>query len=91
MPKSDFFPQLFYHFVPVNMYSFLAKDPGFMAIDLIYCINIFCNQELVSHFNFHNYDNLRHFVKKQDPRRQSGDERVRQHIKALLVSKILPV
>ncbi|XP_026098876.1 glutaminase kidney isoform, mitochondrial-like [Carassius auratus] len=34
----------------------------------------FC-QELVSLFNFHNYDNLRHFTKKLDPRRQTGHER----------------
>ncbi|XP_065102894.1 glutaminase liver isoform, mitochondrial [Paramisgurnus dabryanus] len=34
----------------------------------------FC-QELVSLFNFHNYDNLRHFARKLDPRRQTGHER----------------
>ncbi|XP_058618202.1 glutaminase a isoform X4 [Onychostoma macrolepis] len=37
----------------------------------------FCT-DLVHLCNFHNYDNLRHFAKKLDPRREGGDQRQQQ-------------
>lgn len=42
-------------------------------------------QDLVSVCNFHNYDNLRHFAKKLDPRREGGDQRVSPDILLLLL------
>lgn len=46
-------------------------------------------QDLVSVCNFHNYDNLRHFAKKLDPRREGGDQRVSPDIIILLLLLLL--
>uniref|UniRef100_A0A8C1JEL8 glutaminase n=1 Tax=Cyprinus carpio TaxID=7962 RepID=A0A8C1JEL8_CYPCA len=45
----------------------------------------FCT-DLVQLCNFHNYDNLRHFAKKLDPRREGGDQRVKSVINLLFAA-----
>uniref|UniRef100_A0A7M4EZK5 glutaminase n=1 Tax=Crocodylus porosus TaxID=8502 RepID=A0A7M4EZK5_CROPO len=45
----------------------------------------FCH-DLVGLCNFHNYDNLRHFAKKLDPRREGGDQRVKSVINLLFAA-----
>uniref|UniRef100_A0A3B3TZ39 glutaminase n=1 Tax=Poecilia latipinna TaxID=48699 RepID=A0A3B3TZ39_9TELE len=48
--------------------------------------SLFLLQDLVSLCNFHNYDNLRHFAKKLDPRREGGDQRVKSVINLLFAA-----
>ncbi|XP_035771119.1 glutaminase kidney isoform, mitochondrial-like [Neolamprologus brichardi] len=56
---------------------------GLGYTDASFRLSVFVFQDLVELFNFHNYDNLRHFAKKHDPRREGGDQRVKSVINLL--------
>uniref|UniRef100_A0A7N6AJH2 glutaminase n=1 Tax=Anabas testudineus TaxID=64144 RepID=A0A7N6AJH2_ANATE len=58
---------------------------GIQFCTLLFGVTIF-NEDLVSLCNFHNYDNLRHFAKKLDPRREGGDQRVKSVINLLFAA-----
>ncbi|MEQ2205923.1 hypothetical protein XENOCAPTIV_018415 [Xenoophorus captivus] len=77
------------HFCQVSRLQCLVpySDKCEQLLNILYVNIILLNdkrnliqKELVSYFNFHNYDNLRHFTKKQDPRRRSDDDPLLFHV-----------
>ncbi|KAF3824282.1 hypothetical protein GH733_008567, partial [Mirounga leonina] len=81
----DFSGQFAFHVIVPNVMGMMCWSPPLDKMGNSVKGIHFCH-DLVSLCNFHNYDNLRHFAKKLDPRREGGDQRVKSVINLLFAA-----